>query len=53
MSGLKSCGQVVGNITTKGVYNPQETSINFAVPRMNALQNYDIKTDIPKEILLE
>ena len=50
MSGLKSSGQVVENITSKGVYDPKETSINFAVPSLNALQKVDLKTDIPSEI---
>ena len=51
MSGLKSSGQIISNFATKGLFNPTDTSINFAVPSTNALNKCDvIKTEIPTEI---
>ena len=32
MSGIKSTGQVIKDVSSKGSYDPQTTSINFAVP---------------------
>ena len=32
MSGIKSAGQVIKDVSSKGSYDPQTTSINFAVP---------------------
>ena len=51
MSGIKSSGQCLSNITTKVVFDPQDTSVNFAVPSINALNKFDMKkADIPAEL---
>jgi hypothetical protein len=51
MSGAKSAGQVIDGSTSKGLYDPQRTSINFAVPNVNSVNNFDaLETNIPKTI---
>jgi hypothetical protein len=51
MSGAKSVGQVIDGSTSKGLYDPQRTSINFAVPNVNSVNNFDaLETNIPKTI---
>ena len=51
MSGLKSTGQVTGNETEKGCFDPQNTAINFAVPNQNSIIVFEtVDVAIPKEI---
>ena len=51
MSGLKSTGQVTGNETEKGCFDPQNTAINFAVPNQNSIVVFEtVDVAIPKEI---
>ena len=40
-SGPKNYGQVISNKTTKGMYDPKESEINFAVPDERHLRNQD------------
>ena len=51
MSGVKSVGQVVEGTSQKGLYNPQLTSLNFAVPDIKTINNFEIvDSKIPREI---
>ena len=51
MSGIKSTGQVVKDMSSKGSYDPQTTSINFAVPNTNSIRQFNTsETEIPGEL---
>lgn len=51
MSEAKSVGQVIDWSSSKGLYDPQKTKINFAVPNINSIKNCDlVKTNIPREM---
>ena len=51
MSGAKSAGRIIDGSTSKGLYHPQRTSINFAVPNVSSVNNFDaLETNIPKPI---
>ena len=42
MSGAKSAGQVVDGTSQKGLYNSQLTSVNFVVPDVKTINNFEI-----------
>jgi len=51
MSGIKSAGQVIKDVSSKGSYDPQTTSINFAVPNTNSICQFNTtETKIPGEL---
>jgi hypothetical protein len=51
MSGIKSTGQVIKDVSSKGSYDPQTTSINFAVPNTNSICQFNTtETKIPREL---
>jgi hypothetical protein len=51
MSGIKSEGQVIKDVSSKGSYDPQTTSINFAVPNTNSICQFNTtETKIPGEL---
>ena len=48
MSGLKNRNDVVSEESERGIYNPSNSDINFAVPGKDILTSYspyEIKTD--------
>ena len=50
-SGTKSVGQVLDGSSVKGNFDPQLTSINFAVPNVNSINRFDvIESNIPREM---
>ncbi|CAC5388829.1 unnamed protein product [Mytilus coruscus] len=51
MSGSKLVGQIIDGSSSKGLYDPQTTKINFAVPNINSINNFDlVETNIPREM---
>jgi hypothetical protein len=51
MFGIKSAGQVIKDVSSKGSYDPQTTSINFAVPSTNSICQFNtMETKIPGEL---
>ncbi|CAC5392110.1 unnamed protein product [Mytilus coruscus] len=51
MQGVKSSGQILNKSTSRGQFDPQDTNINFAVPDIKTVNNYESCTiDIPKQI---
>lgn len=51
MSGEKSVGQIIDGTTSKGNYNPQKSSINFAVPSVSCINEFETASiNIPREI---
>ena len=51
MSGIKSACQVIKDVSSKGSYDPQTTSINFAVPSTNSICQFNtMETKIPGEL---
>ena len=51
MSGQKSGGQILDATTSRGNFDPQITSINFAVPSISTVRSFEsFDMDIPKEI---
>lgn len=51
LSGEKSIGQVIDGSSSKGLYDPQKSKINFAVPNINSINNFQsVNINIPKEI---
>ncbi|CAC5409745.1 unnamed protein product [Mytilus coruscus] len=52
MSGEKSIGQITDGSTSKGIYDPASSSINFAVPSVNRINEFESpNASIPREIL--
>jgi hypothetical protein len=51
MFGIKSAGQVIKDVSSKGSYDPQTTSINFAVPSTNSICQFNtMETKISGEL---
>lgn len=51
MQGVKSSGQILNKSTSRGQFEPRDTNINFAVPDIKTVNNYESCTiDIPKQI---
>ena len=51
MSGQKSGGHILDASTSRGNFDPKNTSINFAVPSISTVRNYEsFDMDIPREI---
>ncbi|VDI46739.1 Hypothetical predicted protein [Mytilus galloprovincialis] len=51
LSGEKSIGQVIDGSSSKGLHDPQKSKINFAVPNINSINNFQsVNINIPKEI---
>jgi hypothetical protein len=54
MFGIKSAGQVIKDVSSKGSYDPQTTSINFAVPSTNSICQFNTtETKIPPGIIYQ
>ena len=51
MMGVKSAGQILDKSSSRGQFDPQNTNINFAVPDIKTVNNYESQQiDIPKQI---
>ena len=51
MMGVKSAGQILDKSSSRGQFDPQNTNINFAVPDIKTVNNYEShQIDIPKQI---
>jgi hypothetical protein len=51
MMGVKSGGQILDKSSSRGQFDPQNTNINFAVPDIKTVNNYESQQiDIPKQI---
>ena len=50
MSGLKNTGQLIDDETETGFYDPMDLLVNFAVPNMNKLREFDGGAHLPSEI---
>jgi hypothetical protein len=54
MSGIKSAGQVIKDVSSKRSYDRQTTSINFAVPNTNSICQFNTtETKIPPGIIYQ
>ena len=50
MMGVKSCGQILDKSSSKGRFDPQNTDINFAVPDIKTVNNFEYTDiNIPKQ----
>lgn len=51
MMGVKSAGQILDKSSSRGQFDPQNTNINFAIPDIKTVSNYEShQIDIPKQI---